>query len=168
VTLGVLPPVLRAWRPSHGDVRIRLFEHRHADELLAAMSAGQADVAVGPPPSGWEGPIRRSCARSPPMPAAGRIRSPAPSSRHWHARPASCRPTSATGSQDHTTPRTRGVAESETRRRNAARSAPIRCGHESPQPLTVATVLSRTTDRGRGGRGSSMLSVRTRVDLQVG
>lgn len=58
VSLGVLPPALRAWRRSHGGVPIRLFEHRHADELLAAMTAGQADLAVGPPPSGWDGPIR--------------------------------------------------------------------------------------------------------------
>src|SRR5688572_22645662 len=33
LTLGVLPPVLRRWRAEHPDVRIRLFEHRHADEL---------------------------------------------------------------------------------------------------------------------------------------
>lgn len=58
VTLGVLPPVLRVWRRSHGGVRVRLHEHRHADELQAAMAAGQADLAVGPPPTGWDGPVR--------------------------------------------------------------------------------------------------------------
>jgi DNA-binding transcriptional LysR family regulator len=57
ISLGVLPPVLRAWRRAHGGVRIRLFEHRHTDELKAAMTAGQADLAVGPPPSDWDGPV---------------------------------------------------------------------------------------------------------------
>lgn len=58
ISLGVLPPVLRAWRHEHEGVHIRLFEHRHTDELLAAMIAGQADIAVGPSPLDWEGPIR--------------------------------------------------------------------------------------------------------------
>jgi len=57
VSLGVLPPVLRAWRRAHGEVRIRLFEHRHADELHAAMTEGTADLAVGPLSREWDGPI---------------------------------------------------------------------------------------------------------------
>jgi DNA-binding transcriptional LysR family regulator len=40
-------------------VEIQLFEHRHADELAAAMAAGEADVAVGPAPDGWAGPVRK-------------------------------------------------------------------------------------------------------------
>jgi DNA-binding transcriptional LysR family regulator len=55
LTLGVLPPVLRRWRADHPDVRIRLFEHRHADELREAMAAGQADIALGPEPANWVG-----------------------------------------------------------------------------------------------------------------
>ncbi|WP_447009722.1 LysR family transcriptional regulator [Saccharothrix hoggarensis] len=55
LTLGVLPPVLRRWRAEHADVRIRLFEHRHADELRDAMADGQADLAVGPEPANWVG-----------------------------------------------------------------------------------------------------------------
>ncbi|GAB2578002.1 LysR family transcriptional regulator [Streptomyces capparidis] len=55
--LGVLPPALRAWRRAHPDVRVSLHEHRHADELRAAMAAGQADLAVGPRPDDWEGPV---------------------------------------------------------------------------------------------------------------
>ncbi|MFG3052142.1 LysR substrate-binding domain-containing protein [Kitasatospora sp. NPDC048239] len=58
VSLGILPPVLRAWRREHPQVRIRLREYAHNDELRAAMAAGQADVAVGTPPPDWEGPIR--------------------------------------------------------------------------------------------------------------
>ncbi|WP_086826181.1 LysR family transcriptional regulator [Allokutzneria sp. NRRL B-24872] len=58
VSLGVLPPVLRCWRREYPDVHIRLFEHRHADELREAMAAGEADIAVGPTPSDWDGPMR--------------------------------------------------------------------------------------------------------------
>ncbi|MFE7564053.1 LysR family transcriptional regulator [Kitasatospora sp. NPDC057500] len=58
VSLGILPPVLRAWRAAHPGVRIRLREFAHNEELRAAMAAGQADVAVGTPPGEWEGPIR--------------------------------------------------------------------------------------------------------------
>lgn len=56
---GVLPPALKAWRRACPGVQVRLFEHRHADELLAAMAAGSADVAIGPlpPPEKWDGPV---------------------------------------------------------------------------------------------------------------
>ncbi|GAB2837045.1 LysR family transcriptional regulator [Actinocorallia aurea] len=58
ITLGVLPPVLRAWREARPNAALRLFEHRHADELAAAMREGQADAAVGPRPASWDGPVR--------------------------------------------------------------------------------------------------------------
>nr|WP_042194188.1 LysR family transcriptional regulator [Kibdelosporangium sp. MJ126-NF4]CEL21150.1 Chromosome initiation inhibitor [Kibdelosporangium sp. MJ126-NF4]CTQ96285.1 Chromosome initiation inhibitor [Kibdelosporangium sp. MJ126-NF4] len=57
ISLGVLPAVLRAWRRRCEGVHIRLFEHRHTDELHAAMLAGQADLAIGPPPTDWQGPL---------------------------------------------------------------------------------------------------------------
>jgi DNA-binding transcriptional LysR family regulator len=53
VALGVLPPALRAWHRAHPDVRVRLIEHRHADELPGAL----ADVMIGPVPPGWEGAV---------------------------------------------------------------------------------------------------------------
>ncbi|MEV4458815.1 LysR family transcriptional regulator [Microbispora sp. NPDC049633] len=55
VSLGVLPPALRAWRRSHPGVRVRLFEHSHAEQLREAMLAGQADLAIGPAPRDWDG-----------------------------------------------------------------------------------------------------------------
>lgn len=58
VTLGLLPPVLRAWRQQHPAVQVRLREHQHHDELLAGMLAGDGDIAVGPPPAAWHGPMR--------------------------------------------------------------------------------------------------------------
>ncbi|WP_457030610.1 LysR substrate-binding domain-containing protein [Kitasatospora sp. P5_F3] len=58
VTLGVLPPVLRAWREQHPGVRVRLLEFPHAEALTAAMTAGRADLAIGPVPREWDGPVR--------------------------------------------------------------------------------------------------------------
>ncbi|MEU5692727.1 LysR family transcriptional regulator [Actinosynnema sp. NPDC020468] len=55
LTLGALAPVLRRWHALHPDVRVTLFEHRHADELRVAMTEGRADVAVGPAPTSWAG-----------------------------------------------------------------------------------------------------------------
>ncbi len=56
-TLGLLPAPLRQWRQDHPRVRLRLHEHRHGDELAAAMRNGEADVAIGPTPSDWSGDV---------------------------------------------------------------------------------------------------------------
>ncbi|MDT8912205.1 LysR family transcriptional regulator [Amycolatopsis sp. PS_44_ISF1] len=58
VSLGVLPPALRVWRRERPEVDVRLFEYRHAAELREAMAAGEADVAIGPVPGDWDGPVR--------------------------------------------------------------------------------------------------------------
>ncbi|MEV7044269.1 LysR family transcriptional regulator [Amycolatopsis sp. NPDC051061] len=58
LSLGVLPPALRVWRRDRPGVDVRLIEFRHADELREAMAAGEADVALGPLPSPWPGPVR--------------------------------------------------------------------------------------------------------------
>ncbi|MEU0792170.1 LysR family transcriptional regulator [Amycolatopsis sp. NPDC005961] len=58
MSLGVLPPALRVWRRDRPGVDVRLIEFRHADELRDAMAAGEADVALGPLPPGWTGPVR--------------------------------------------------------------------------------------------------------------
>lgn len=58
ISIGVLPPALRAWSRRYPGIDVRLFEHRHAAELAEAMTAGQADLAIGPLPPGWTGPVR--------------------------------------------------------------------------------------------------------------
>ncbi|MGI5273099.1 LysR substrate-binding domain-containing protein [Nonomuraea sp. CA-218870] len=58
VSLGLLPEALRLWSRHHPGVDIRLYEHRHADELAQAMAGGQADLAIGPRPDAWPGPVR--------------------------------------------------------------------------------------------------------------
>ncbi|MER7047154.1 LysR family transcriptional regulator [Streptomyces jumonjinensis] len=57
VTLGVLPPVLRAWHERHPGVRVRLMEFPHTDALQEAMAKGRPDLAVGPAPHSWDGPV---------------------------------------------------------------------------------------------------------------
>lgn len=56
ISLGILPPALKAWRRQYADVGIRLYEHRHTTELTEAMTTGQADVAIGPAPPNWPTP----------------------------------------------------------------------------------------------------------------
>jgi DNA-binding transcriptional LysR family regulator len=58
ISVGVLPAGLRTWRGTYPDVQVRLVEFRHTNDLIAAMEAGQADLAVGPTPPGWDGPVR--------------------------------------------------------------------------------------------------------------
>jgi DNA-binding transcriptional LysR family regulator len=57
ISVGVLPAALRIWRRKYPDVQVRLVEFRHTNDLIAAMEAGQADLAVGPTPPAWDGPV---------------------------------------------------------------------------------------------------------------
>jgi DNA-binding transcriptional LysR family regulator len=57
ISVGVLPAALRTWRRKYPDVQVRLVEFRHTNDLIAAMEAGQADLAVGPTPPVWDGPV---------------------------------------------------------------------------------------------------------------
>jgi DNA-binding transcriptional LysR family regulator len=58
IALGVVPPLIRAWRGRHPGVRIELQEFSGVDRLVAEMATGAADVAVGPVPERWDGPVR--------------------------------------------------------------------------------------------------------------
>jgi DNA-binding transcriptional LysR family regulator len=57
ISVGVLPIALRRWRHDYPDVQVRLVEFRRTQDLIAAMEAGQADLAVGPTPPDWNGPV---------------------------------------------------------------------------------------------------------------
>jgi DNA-binding transcriptional LysR family regulator len=56
MTAGLLAPVLRKWHRHRPGVLMTLTETTSADALVAALDAGEADVAVGPRPSHWTGP----------------------------------------------------------------------------------------------------------------
>jgi DNA-binding transcriptional LysR family regulator len=58
ISTGILPEALCTWRHGYPELQVHLVEFRHTDDLVAAMEAGQADVAVGPTPVGWDGPTR--------------------------------------------------------------------------------------------------------------
>jgi DNA-binding transcriptional LysR family regulator len=58
ISTGILPGALSTWRRNYPELQVHLVEFRHTDDLIAAMEAGQADVAVGPIPPAWDGPIR--------------------------------------------------------------------------------------------------------------
>ncbi|MGW3958352.1 LysR family transcriptional regulator [Amycolatopsis sp. NPDC005003] len=57
MTAGLLAPVLRAWHRHRPEVLITLTETTSADALVEALETGEADVAVGPRPSRWTGPV---------------------------------------------------------------------------------------------------------------
>lgn len=58
IALGVVPAAIRAWRLANPEVSFELREYLNIDELADQMRLGVADVAVGPPPRGWDGPVR--------------------------------------------------------------------------------------------------------------
>lgn len=58
ISVGVLPKAIRAWRRTYPDIQVRLVEFRRSADLIAAMEAGQADLAVGPTPPHWDGPAQ--------------------------------------------------------------------------------------------------------------
>ncbi|MDQ1464186.1 MAG: hypothetical protein QOC73_1127 [Actinomycetota bacterium] len=57
ISVGVLPKALHRWRQDYPDVQVRLVEFPRTQDLIAAMEAGQADLAVGPTPPDWNGPV---------------------------------------------------------------------------------------------------------------
>jgi DNA-binding transcriptional LysR family regulator len=58
IALGVVPAAIRAWRLAHPEVSFELHEYVNIDALAEQMRLGVADVAVGPRPRSWDGPIR--------------------------------------------------------------------------------------------------------------
>jgi DNA-binding transcriptional LysR family regulator len=59
IALGVVPAAIRAWRLAHPEVSFELHEYVNIDTLADEMRLGVADVAVGPRPRSWDGPIRK-------------------------------------------------------------------------------------------------------------
>ncbi|MBT2382349.1 LysR family transcriptional regulator [Streptomyces sp. ISL-11] len=57
LAVGVLPPVFARWRTAFPAVRLHLHEYSTTEELRDHMERGVADIAVGPRPDGWPGPV---------------------------------------------------------------------------------------------------------------
>jgi DNA-binding transcriptional LysR family regulator len=58
LTLGALLPVLHQWQRQYPQVELRLSEFSHRARLDQDVRDGFADVAVGPRPGEWPGPVR--------------------------------------------------------------------------------------------------------------
>jgi DNA-binding transcriptional LysR family regulator len=58
ISVGILPSALRHWRRDHPELKVRLVEFRHTEDLIAAMEDGRADIAIGPTPPAWDGPVQ--------------------------------------------------------------------------------------------------------------
>lgn len=58
IGIGVLPGVLEVWLQEHPGTTVTVIEHQTVDAVVAAMRAGEGDVAVAPMPRSWEGPQR--------------------------------------------------------------------------------------------------------------
>jgi DNA-binding transcriptional LysR family regulator len=54
---GLLPPVFARWQAAHPAPSLRLREYTHRDALYAAVRGGVGDLAVGPCPAAWSGPV---------------------------------------------------------------------------------------------------------------
>ena len=57
LAVGVLPPIVGEFRSRHPRVRIWLREFAHRDHLSDAVLQGLSDIAFGPRPSSWGGPV---------------------------------------------------------------------------------------------------------------
>jgi DNA-binding transcriptional LysR family regulator len=57
VAFGVLPPAFQLWHANHPSIRIALREFTHRQALDDAVRAGVGDIAVGPRPPHWNGPL---------------------------------------------------------------------------------------------------------------
>lgn len=57
IAVGILPDVFARWRVTHPGVGLVLHEYATTDALEEQIERGTADLAVGPPPPHWSGPV---------------------------------------------------------------------------------------------------------------
>src|SRR5258705_4010177 len=57
VAFGVLPPAFERWRQRYPGTTITLREYTHRRALDDAVRLGVGDIAVGPRPPQWPGPV---------------------------------------------------------------------------------------------------------------
>ena len=57
IAIGILPTSLQRWHESNPGVAVRLPEYRHRRLLAEDVRRGVGDLAVGPRPSSWNGPV---------------------------------------------------------------------------------------------------------------
>ncbi|WP_330241271.1 LysR family transcriptional regulator [Streptomyces sp. NBC_00525] len=57
IAVGILPDVFARWRAAHPGVALVLHEYATTEALEEQIERGTADLAVGPPPARWSGPV---------------------------------------------------------------------------------------------------------------
>jgi DNA-binding transcriptional LysR family regulator len=56
--LGIVPPAIRAWQEEYPDGDVEVLEFSNPEDMARRVALGGADVAVGPSPPDWDGPVR--------------------------------------------------------------------------------------------------------------
>jgi DNA-binding transcriptional LysR family regulator len=59
IAVGILPPAITRWHERYPDVGIRMHEYTHRSLLEEDVRRGVGDLAVGPRPPAWQGPVER-------------------------------------------------------------------------------------------------------------
>ena len=57
IAVGLLPGSIRTLRERHPGILVYLHEYRHRDVMEVDVRSGVADIAIGPKPRGWDGPV---------------------------------------------------------------------------------------------------------------
>jgi DNA-binding transcriptional LysR family regulator len=57
LSVGILPASIQRLHEARPSVVVRLQEYTHRDDLVEAVRSGVGDIAIGPRPPVWEGPI---------------------------------------------------------------------------------------------------------------
>ncbi|RFS84796.1 LysR family transcriptional regulator [Actinomadura spongiicola] len=57
IAIGLLPDSIRALRTEHPGILVSLREYVHREELEDGVRGGVSDIAIGPKPRAWEGPM---------------------------------------------------------------------------------------------------------------
>jgi DNA-binding transcriptional LysR family regulator len=59
MAIGILPEAVAHWHELHPEIGIRMHEYTHPSLLEEAARGGVGDLAIGPTPLAWEGPVER-------------------------------------------------------------------------------------------------------------
>jgi DNA-binding transcriptional LysR family regulator len=59
MAVGILPVVIASWIQDHPEIAIRMREYTHRSLLEDDVRAGVGDIALGPVPESWDGPLHR-------------------------------------------------------------------------------------------------------------
>jgi DNA-binding transcriptional LysR family regulator len=57
MAVGILPHVITHWVRRYPEIAIRMREYTHREQLEEEVRNGVGDIALGPVPAGWSGPL---------------------------------------------------------------------------------------------------------------